>query len=389
MSTQANLKGGFLKTLTVSRTASSTSTTTLKDDFLKKTENYVCQIPRFIMNNATKLSLIEERMFEIRMKDNPGVDASIVNFPDEWNRADFQFTAKPYRTWVELARQMERFFHRFGVIAELIGFPGYEDEERLDPGDIYPYTNVGVQDEVISYEELLAEDIHDNAEGRHINFTLDDDGRFTLEFDRWFSQHFYVMVGPQTQIKTGFPQYMFVTRRDDASHATHQDGIDELFTDAEHGDFSFADILDNAVAAKRKFTSTHPLENFDDRLSIDCICTFPLSAQISAFDGKEEHEWILARFAIADYEKNTSEVIVSQGRLQNVNVMKELLKIGLQDLTNNNPDYTSIFLLPGKIRHVNVKLVTRYLSNGKIVTIPTDMRDGTWEMKLLFSKKKT
>ena len=72
-----------------------------------------------------------------------------------------------------------------------------------------------------------------------------------------------------------------------------------------------------------------------------------------------------------------------------LNVMKELLKIGLQDLTNNNPDYTSIFLLPGKIRHVNVKLVTRYLSNGKIVTIPTDMRDGTWEMKLLFSKKKT
>ena len=188
MSTQANLKGGFLKTLTVSRTASSTSTTTLKDDFLKKTENYVCQIPRFIMNNATKLSLIEEVMFEIRMKDNPGVDASIVNFPDEWNRADFQFTAKPYRTWVELARQMERFFHRFGVIAELIGFPGYGDA-RLDPGDIYPYTNVGIQDEVISYEELLAEDIHDNAEGRHINFTLDDDGRFSLEFDRWFSQN--------------------------------------------------------------------------------------------------------------------------------------------------------------------------------------------------------
>ena len=81
--------------------------------------------------------------------------------------------------------------------------------------------------------------------------------------------------------------------------------------------------------------------------------------------------------------------MISQGRLQNVNVMKEVLKIGLEDLTNSNPDYTSIFLLPGKIRHVNIKLVTRYMSEGKIVEVPTDMRDGTWVLKLLFSKKVT
>ena len=81
--------------------------------------------------------------------------------------------------------------------------------------------------------------------------------------------------------------------------------------------------------------------------------------------------------------------MVAQGRLQNVNVMKEVLKIGLEDLTNSNPDYTSIFLLPGKIRHVNIKLVTRYMSEGKIVEVPTDMKDGTWVLKLLFSKKAT
>ncbi len=110
---------------------------------------------------------------------------------------------------------------------------------------------------------------------------------------------------------------------------------------------------------------------------------------ISSFNNREEREYILARFAIADYEKNTSEVIISENRLQNINAIKEVLKIGLVDMTRNNPDYTSIYLLPGKIRHVNIKLMTRYMSEGKVVRVPTDMQDGTWVLKLLFSKKQT
>ena len=116
MSTRANIKGGFLKTLSVSRTANSESVCTLSDDFIKKTENYVCQIPRFIMNNASKLSLIDEVMFEIRQRGDADEDATLVQFPVNWAPADYQFRPKQYRTWIELARQLERFFHRFGVL---------------------------------------------------------------------------------------------------------------------------------------------------------------------------------------------------------------------------------------------------------------------------------
>ena len=38
--TTANQKGGFLKTLTITRDGSSESNTMLKNNFLKKTENY-------------------------------------------------------------------------------------------------------------------------------------------------------------------------------------------------------------------------------------------------------------------------------------------------------------------------------------------------------------
>ena len=384
MSPVANTKGGVLKTLTISRTASDKSTTTLKDDFIKKTSNYVCQIPRFIMNNATKLSLLDEVMFEILIKDN-------YIFPAEWPIDAYQFRPRPYRTWVELARQLERFFHRFGVVAELLGFPGYDGV--LGPNEQYTFTNVGLEldgeDIIHSYNDLVAAHANDNPEGRHLKFSLDDDGRFTLEFDRWFSETFFLKLGDQTQVKTGFPEYMFVVNTATGDHRTHQDGLDQLFDDPDAGDFCFTDNLDHDVTEKFKFTSTFSLENFDDRLSIDCVATFPISSRISAVNGVEQRDFILARFAIGDYEKNTSEVIVAQGRLQNVNVMKEVLKIGLEDLTNSNPDYTSIFLLPGKIRHVNIKLVTRYMSEGKIVEVPTEMKDGTWVLKLLFSKKVT
>lgn len=389
MSTIANAKGGLLKTLTISRTASSDSITTLRDDFIKKTSNYVCQIPQFIMNNATKLSLVDEVMFEIRPKGNEDQDATALVFPVPWQTSSYQFKPRPYRTWVELARQMERFFHRFGVIAELIGFPGVN---RIQPAGGFPYTNVEIPGEVESYEDLEAHNELDNPEGRHIAFTLDDDGRFTLEFDFWFSTYFYLKLGPQTQIKTGFPEYMFVlTDEGTGVTKTHQDGLDALFdvVQLNVGNYIFTEDVDTAIQQKRKFTSTFSLETFDDRLSIDCIATFPISSRISALNGKEQRDFLLARFAIGDYEQNSSEVMISQGRLQNVNVMKEVLKIGLEDLTNSNPDYTSIFLLPGKIRHVNIKLVTRYMSEGKIVEVPTDMRDGTWVLKLLFSKKVT
>ena len=388
MSTVANVKAGVLKTLTISRTASDKSITTLKDDFIKKTSNYVCQIPRFIMNNATKLSLLDEVLFEIRPKGDADDDATLLNFPGNWPLDAYQFKPRPYRTWVELARQLERFFHRFGVIAELIGFPGYVKNMPLGG---FPYTNVEIDGLVVSYRDLEAEDELDNVEGKHIKFTLDDDGRFTLEFDHWFSTHFYLKLGAQTQIKTGFPEYMFVVVGFTGATETHQNGLDSLFDGIElaNGNYVFTDNVDNAITEKRKFTSTFSLETFDDRLSIDCVATFPISSRISAFNGTEQRDFILARFAIGDYEKNTSEVMVSQGRLQNVNVMKEVLKIGLEDLTNANPDYTSIFLLPGKIRHVNIKLITRYMSEGKVVEVPTDMKDGTWVLKLLFSKKVT
>ena len=421
MSTQANVKGGYSKTLTISRTASPESVTTLKDDFLKKTEDYICQIPTFVMNNATQLSLVDEVMFEIRPKGLPDADEATIQF-DGWVVSDYAFRPKTYRTWLDLARQLERFFHKFGVTAELLGFqipdtaalpnPDYADyaglyvrtpQEIVDGG--YPYTNVelraGGAIRVVSYEMLAAQGPNDFPEGRHVKFTLDDDGRFKLEFDPWFSNYFYIKVGAVTQVKCGFPKYMFTVRLADGSHITHFDppGVTGLFNELPVLDafgnptgetfLGFNNDSDRAVTVRMGSTSINTLEAWDDRLSVDVIATFPVSSKISVLNGKENRDILLARFSISDYETNSSEVLVAQGRLQSVNAMNEVLKIGLEDLCRGNPDHTSVFMLPGKIRHINIKLETRYFSDGKIVTQKMDMRDGTWILKLLFTKKVT
>ena len=63
--------------------------------------------------------------------------------------------------------------------------------------------------------------------------------------------------------------------------------------------------------------------------------------------------------------------------------------MGLEDLARGNPNVASVFMLPGSIRQVTITLYTRYYVEGKIVRVPTDMTNGFWALKLLFSKKST
>jgi len=50
MGSLVNQKGGFYKTIEITRDSSNTSVTTLKEPMLKNTENYVCQVQSFITN---------------------------------------------------------------------------------------------------------------------------------------------------------------------------------------------------------------------------------------------------------------------------------------------------------------------------------------------------
>ena len=63
--TTSNKRGGFLKSLEINRQNSNTSETILKDKFLSKTDNFVCEVSRFIISNSPQINLIDEDMFQV------------------------------------------------------------------------------------------------------------------------------------------------------------------------------------------------------------------------------------------------------------------------------------------------------------------------------------
>ena len=336
--TTANQKGGYLKRLSVSRDGESTSITTFRERFLKKTENYVLQIPRFITSATPKLNLISEAMFSIYVRANVAylLPAAPV----------YTFTPTNYRSWSELGRQMQLFFK--GV-----------SEDELDE--------------------------------HFIEFSVLDDGCFRLNLSVNFCKLYYIKVGPETQKKTGFPEYMFQVRGTEGTvtrHFDHTDGLKYLIETDPLGIPRFAAYQDD-VTEPIKFDSRFPLDSFDTRISLDVIVTFPMSSRISVFNGKEGREFMLARFPLTDYKQLHSRIDVPTGVLSAATTIKEVIQTGLQDLTLTNPEMISVFMLPGTIYHANFQLNTRYYSEGKIVSVPTDMENGFWNIELLFSKKKT
>jgi hypothetical protein len=129
------------------------------------------------------------------------------------------------------------------------------------------------------------------------------------------------------------------------------------------------------------------VDELDSRLSLDIQCTFPNSNKISVLNGKEEHEYILARFILNDYKTFKTNTISDDNGIRGTRSITENMVIGLEDLTRGNPNVESNFLLPGSIRQFQIGLFSRYFEGGKIITKKTDVEDGFWSLKLLFSKK--
>ena len=122
--TIANQRGGFLKTLEINRDGSASSETNLKDTFLKKTEGYVMQVTRFVVNNSPPLNLIDEPMFTV-LRRGSQAGHTVANVQPVIPPLIFQPTS--YKTYLELARQLELFCQQIDIQLD----PGIGN--RIDP----------------------------------------------------------------------------------------------------------------------------------------------------------------------------------------------------------------------------------------------------------------
>jgi hypothetical protein len=350
----ANEKGSYSKTLEVSRENSNRSNTTLSTDFLLKAENYVVNVTNFVTSTTPVLNLIKGPFFTVRPVGDNNEDQDDAEQKDQAR----EFEPTPYRTWLELARQCEKFFN------------GITDTWNVGR----PFPNIDMFHSV-SY--------------------LKSSGCLRLRLSHQFLSQYYIEVNPKIQKILRLPRFLYTVRHalnnDYISSNTHTD--DEFYLeDAPPGGIAGfqGDFRTNGVAAipSMYVNSEIPLSELDQRESIDVYSTFPMRSKIIAMDGEEEHEHILFRLPYAEQHTFKSiSTYVNNEYVRNKAEVIEDMEIGLVDLCARHAETLHQVLLPGRIRAVFLRIAVRYKTLDGIKEEEFDFSNGFWYIRLLFVKK--
>jgi hypothetical protein len=352
MATQANLRGGYIKTLEISQDESNQSKCMLSDEFLKKADHYVLQVSRFISNVTPNINTYDENVFEVLRRPNPNEAFTTVAAAPLLPESIRVFKPQHVKTALEMVRQMRVFADR-----------------------------------------------HDG-----LTVILKEDNTVRISLSPDFGENYYIRVGPITQKLLGLREYLFYFRyrvvggqatlvarnnRDNPGTNVH------LFWTVFEANFQQGLVVADNFTAFRPaeasilgaraelYESGNTISCLDTRLSLDVEASFPLSTQHQILNGAESHDYLLGRFPIGDYIDHH----VSYTDRNKYSVL-ETVNLGLEDLCRKNPDTIANYMLPGEIRVVNITIRTRYVENQTIKTVPTDYSNGGFfSLKLLFSKK--
>lgn len=393
---RANTQGSFYKTLSITRNEESSSNHILKTEFIKKAANYTCMVRDFITNITPPLNQVEEAVFRIRVRGQPGQTAAQAVYPAFWRTEDTEFRPTPYHSTIEFLRQAQSFLHKFTFLARTIGISpdagpavgtlGAAALNAAERAEGYPFIKVNMIGGANRGWGALQLVVNGVSYGVHPNHALikammKSDGTFQLDCSAAFLSNFYIEVGAETQRLLGFPPTIHVITL--ANGAVSQ--TEALFTAQVPPQFSV--LSGNAVNGGCIFESDNAMHQLDERLSLDIVGTLPISNRIISFDGDEEHEYLVARFPLNDYNVFETKLESAEGRIRDNVVIEEEVNVGLEDMTRKSPSSSAIYMLPGSVQQVNFRLFTRYFSAGKIVSESTRMGNGFWTLKLLFGKK--
>jgi len=387
--TTANVKGGFAKSILITRNHDRESTTMLKTEFLKDTGKYVVQVQNFFTSAASRINTHSGVLFAIRRFGDGGQGTPA--FPNHYRRSDYEFSGT-FHSVTDFVFRLQQFFHRFGYMFYRLSLPagalvganptalpaGQKDTAPLnffknfqtpDAGQLHGTANVGWS--------------QSPNQGNLCSVGINSDNKLEFFLTPLFLANFYIEVSDSMQEMLGFSPEIF-SFFDTQDTWTDFDN-DDLFQPGNifFDEIDYRDITDDSIIRFSQFT----VDSIDSRLSLDVVCTFPNSNKITVFNGKEEHEYVLARFILNDYKTFKTNTFSDDDGLLGTRSVSESMTIGLEDLTRGNPNVESNFLLPGSIQLFKLALSTRYFEGGKIVTKPTDLDDGFWSLRLLFSKK--
>ena len=350
----ANEKGGYQKSLEISRENSNRSITNLHADFLQKAENYLLNVTDFVTNTSPPMNLLSGAYFRILPLGDQNESLLVAGVAAQAYEREVDFEPTVYRTWLELARQLEAFFQTL---------------------------TADYNAAVVIQEPQYAE------------FYMTQDGKFSLQLSAAFLSRRYIVFSSDLQKILDCPPYVFKVRETadaGAIHRTHNTrnadgGAYSLFL--ANGTFGF-NFRTHGSGETFNYQAPRPLINFEQRESIDVYSTFPMKSRITTNSGKEEHEHILFRLPYAEQHSFVcSSTFQTSNMGSNLANISENIDVGLTNLCDKHSNTLHQTLLSGRIRNVILRVAVRYMTLDGIVERDMDFKNGFWYLRLLFVKK--
>ena len=392
----ANEKGAFHVTLQVEKNGSSESLCVLQKPLLKKTGNWALMVTDLFLNKTPALNRQMGEQFRIvPFKHN----AMGAGFRPE----DYIFTPIESFTIMEYTVQLQRFFHKFSFLFMKYGITGMEMNEELLPLD---------ERNFVAAEDIATKPIHYTKEnyvqtGQYLenegyseldticSCQLDGNLRVRIRLEPLFLANFFIDCQDHFCKRLGFPPHLFVAGPIVGTKLVSLFDYLTLLNPNGYPDFipevaqfqASDDVPGNYPDTFQVFESEFSIRELDDRVSLDLVSTFPASRKINVLDGTEQQEYVLARFHLSNLKEFESTTVQDSDEMSLQTTISETYDAGIENLTRGNSGFASNLLLPGTLQQIHLMLYTRYLEHGEIKRDKTDLEDGFWHARILFSKK--
>jgi len=391
MQSISNQKGAYQRFIRCHLAETSTQKVTLKDVFIKKSENYIVNLGNFHMNANIPLFMEDEQKepsVEFLYKDD-----QLNNYPNAYGVNDRLQLYSKFNSGVTerdasvsgFVDRLRDFVDRFNYKLNIYGGPPLGNGQDIDP--IPPLLG---QPAFANSQHDLHTYVDENDVARHVDIGITEDGRLVFRCSRYFLSGFYIKFGPKFQKLCGFDQFIWATTLAGALVTSQTDNYEstDLFINALGVDvFQFQA---NAFAGNLEplfFPATKSTFSADTRLSLDIEATLPLFNSVTSEFSIEKQEFLLERFSIPDYlDVETSNTSTNDLIITGVDFHDGLMS-GVKDLVRD-PHTHVIGMRSGFIQALNVTLWVRYMMNNEIKKTRLVLQEGEWvDFTLVFTKK--
>lgn len=288
------------------------------------------------------------------------------------------------RSVMALYRQLSAFCNRFSTLFGNYGLGEVVNTVVSDDLEI------GFHTDADRLTNQIQEEIAENV----LSVSLTSDLKLQFVLGNEFYQNFYIQLSQYAAETIALPQQIFHIQRQTGEENTSS-LINPTIRTAAGVWVDPDNIRPNRyfvedVVAKR-FSSGESITNFDERMSIDLISTFPVSRKVVIVNGEHTEEYLLGRFDLNGFNNysviNTYPRDGDMPQDPNTQVYEEQ-PVGTYNLTRAYPDYESNHFIGGALQTINFKVFCRYISQSGVVTTKLlDLADGFFVVKCLFSKK--